>query len=125
MRGRASEICSTGFGRECRCGGKLTGCLDLAAVHREQDARAPVQEALVDRLAHRPEDLADQSRVAIPRGVLVRGPGLDSDFFEEDGNALHGLVAERALGRGELEGVRDPVGKVCGLQPGRGCFVLW
>jgi hypothetical protein len=33
------------------------------------------------------------------------------DFFEEDGDALHGFVAHGALVGGELEGVGDFVGE--------------
>jgi hypothetical protein len=41
------------------------------------------------------------------------------DFFEEDGYALHRLVAQRALVCGELESVGDLVGE------GRDVLVRW
>ncbi len=37
------------------------------------------------------------------------------DFLEEDGDALHGLVAERALISGKLEGVSNFVGEDGGI----------
>jgi hypothetical protein len=45
------------------------------------------------------------------RGLVIRC-GAHDYFFEEDGNALNGLVAEGSLGCGELKGVANFVGEV-------------
>jgi hypothetical protein len=90
--------------------------LDLAGVHGEHDARAPVEEALPDRVADGTDDLACQAAHTLA-GFFVGD--VAGDFFEEDGYALHRLVAQRALVRGELEGVGDLVGE------GRDVLVGW
>jgi hypothetical protein len=82
--------------------------LDFARVHGEHDARAPVEEAGADRVADSADDLAGQPAHALA-GFFVRNVACDT--LEEDGDALHRLVAKGSLVGGELEGVGDFVGE--------------
>lgn len=82
--------------------------MDLAAVHGEQHARGPVQHAGVDAGAYGFDDLA---REAV---VVCVGAFLEVHGLQEDGEALDGLGAAGALGRGELEGVGDGRGEGAG-----------
>lgn len=84
--------------------------LNLARVHGEHDARAPVEEALTDGIADGADDFAGEAAHALA-GFFVGD--VAGDFFEEDGDALHGFVAHGALVGGELEGVGNFVGE-CG-----------
>ena len=90
--------------------------LDLARVHGEHDARAPVEEAVADGVADCADDLAGEAAHALA-GFFVGD--VAGDVFEEDGDALHGFVAHWSLVRGELEGVGDFVGE------GGDMFVCW
>lgn len=86
--------------------------MDLARVHGEEETGAPVEETLADGLLRGLDHLAGEAADPIPRGgLVVRGRG-DGHLLEEDGDALYGLVAERALLRGELECVADLVREV-------------
>jgi hypothetical protein len=82
--------------------------LDFARVHGEHDARAPVEKAGTDCVADGADDFAGQAAHALASFVVGKGAG---DFFEEDGDALQGFVAQGALMGGELEGVGDFVGE--------------
>jgi len=72
-----------------RVGVCLTGCLDLATVHGEHDSWTPVQEALRDAFADESDCVAGQSAHV----ELVVGVGVHGEIFEEDGDALHWLMA--------------------------------
>jgi hypothetical protein len=65
---------------------------------------------LVDAAADGFDDFAREAAHAVGDGVFGRGDG-ETYVFQEDGDALDGLGAERALGRGELEGVDNFVGE--------------
>lgn len=81
--------------------------MDLATVHGKHDAGTPVEEALRDTVAHQSDGFARES--AEVELVFV---GVDGEILEEDGRALDGLLAERALPGSQLEGVRDLVAEV-------------
>lgn len=74
----------------------------------------------MDGLLRRLDDLARQlcqasaGRDVVVVVVVAVFPIVFSDghVLDEDGDALHGLVAERAFRHGELERVRDLVGQV-------------
>lgn len=82
--------------------------LDLARVHGEHDARAPVEEALTNGVADGADDLAGEAANALA-GFFVGD--IAGDFFEEYGDALHWFIAHGSLVRGELESVGDFVGE--------------
>ncbi len=88
---------------------KLTGSLNLTTIHREHQARAPIEEALPNRVPHRLDRLTRDGAHRLGRDPVLLERGRDRDVFEEDGHALHRLVAEWALRRRELERVRDLV----------------
>lgn len=60
----------------------------------------------MDRGADRLDDFACEAAEAL-RAVFGVGWDVESDFFQEDGDALNGLGAERTLGCGKLEGIGD------------------
>lgn len=88
--------------------GELTRGLDLAAVHRQHEPRAPVKESLRDALANQLDCVAGQPALI----ELVVCVGVHRQVFQKYGNALHRFLAQRALARGQLEGVRDLVTEV-------------
>lgn len=87
--------------------------MDVAAVHSHQQARTPVQEGLLNRVLHNSDDL----KVAVPIVFLV----LHGRLLDEACNTMYRLVAQRALPRGQLEGVRELILKVSGRR--RGAFL--
>ncbi|GKT46828.1 uncharacterized protein ColSpa_07008 [Colletotrichum spaethianum] len=96
----------------------LGGGLDLDAVHGQHQARGPVEHTGAQGGGEGLDDLAREAGEAVARRRgrgLVLG-GVNDDVLDENGDALHGLVAEGALGRGELEGVGDLVGDVDGAE---------
>jgi hypothetical protein len=85
----------------------LTRGLDFATVHGKHNAGTPIQEALGDTFADETDCLT--GKTAEVHLILV---GVDLYFLEEDCYSLDWLLAERALGCGELEGVGDLVAEV-------------
>ncbi|GJC95912.1 hypothetical protein ColKHC_04738 [Colletotrichum higginsianum] len=94
--------------------------LDLDRVQRQHQPRRPVEHAGAQGGRDGLDDLAREAGEAVARGrgrggLVVLG-SVDDDVLDEDGDALDGLVAERTLGRRELEGVGDFVGDVDGAE---------
>ena len=77
----------------------VSGGLDFAAVHGEEDARGPVEEACADGVANCADDFAREPAHAVGSVFFFGGHG-EGDVFEEDGDALDGFGAEWALGAG-------------------------
>jgi hypothetical protein len=80
----------------------------------------------VDGLLHRLDDFACQPPCTVACGDVFFDLG-DGDTLDEDGDALHWLVAERAVVCRKLETVDDLVAEVVGLKlfiPGRGCLLM-
>lgn len=86
--------------------------LDLAAVHCEEHAGGPVEEAGADGVADGFYDFACQAAGLF--GGLVRGGDVEGYIFYEYCDSLDGFGAEGALGGGELEGVDYFVGEGVG-----------
>ena len=85
----------------------LTRGLDFATVHGKHDPGTPIQEALGDTFADETDCLTGKTAEVHFIFMVI-----DLNFLEEDCYSLDWLLAERALGCGELEGVGDLVAEV-------------
>ena len=79
--------------------------MDFAVVHCEEDAGGPVEEAGADGVADCADYFTREAAHAVG-GIVFFGWNGESDFLEEDGDALDGFGAEGALCAGKLEGIR-------------------
>src|SRR6185312_14224962 len=74
------------------------------------------EHGAVDGVLNRLDDFASETGQLVPRGGVVALGGKNGDLLNGHSDTLNRLVAERALGHGQLEGVCDLVGKVVGAE---------
>lgn len=91
----------------------LTRRLNLTTIHRKHNPRTPIEKPLRYAIANEPDRIARKpAQIKVLARSSVGGGGVHGEVFEDDRDALHGFLAERAVGGFELKGVADFVRQV-------------